>query len=200
MKMQFLDEIPELITLETVKQIQALSDIVNLSKEHSILYSKLMQKYNVSNTLYLENNIDKTLDNISNDLMKSSFTGKELKNIISTHKFNQYNITLVKLFEDMASLCYEMQAKKEDTRLIDPVDIFTILYITKHIEDISENTLLEDGKKIFYEEAKFLSIFDLDTQISNNPFFKFLDSIPDLDCKTEPLVDTQKIDELFYVD
>ncbi|WP_152633062.1 hypothetical protein [Aliarcobacter butzleri] len=200
MKMQFLDEIPELITLETVKQIQALSDIVNLSKEHSILYSKLMQKYNISNTLYLENNIDKTLDNINNDLMKSSFTGKELKNIISTHKFNQYNITLVKLFEDMASLCYEIQSKKEDIRLIDPVDIFTILYITKHIEDISENTLLEDGKKFFYEEAKFLSIFDLDTQISNNPFFKFLDSIPDLDCKTEPLVDTQKIDELFYVD
>lgn len=200
MNKTLLDDIPQVISIETVKEIQKLSNIVELGKEQKLFLSKLLKKYDLENSLFIENNIDKTLDNINNDLHKNSFTGKEIKSIISNYKFNQYNMTLLKLFQEMASLAFDLQTKKEEIKLIEPVDIFTIIYITKAIEDVSENTLLDSLNEFFYEEAAYDSIFNIESMIIQNPFKRFLNSLSGIEIRTESVLETQKIDDFFFVD
>lgn len=195
------NDIPQVITEEVVREIVKLSNLIEFSKEHKSFLSRMIKKYDSAKILYEESNIPKTLDNINEDMNKTSFTGKELKEIISTHKFNQYNLTLLKIFKDMAKVCYDLQYEKENNKLIDSVDIFTILYVVKHIEQSNANTILEDADALLYNKSTYTSIYELNDEENNNPFMKFLKCLEsEYDIRTEAVIDTQKIDSLFYVE
>lgn len=196
------NDIPQLITEEVIREIVKLSNIVELSKEHKSFLSRMIKKYDSTRILYEESNIPKTLDNINEDINKSSFTGKELKDIIATHKFNQYNLTLLKVFKEMAEVCYQIQYEKESDKLIESVDVFTILYIVKFIQENNENVVFENTDSLFYKKSRYSSIFELEEEDNNNPFIKFLNCFENnnYEIRTEALIDTQKIDSLFFIE
>lgn len=193
-----INEIPSIISKEMVQDLYSLSKILSFAESDTIFLNKIMKKKELNKDLFVENNINKTLSNIDTDFNKEEFTGKEIKSIISDYKINQYNTTLLKLFKEISELCYIQQSNKEDDKLIDTVDIFVIIYISKYIEDLSEKILNE--KSMFYEIPKFDSIFADSTPDNQNPFLNFLKNIPNIKVKTETLIDKQSIDNLFYID
>jgi hypothetical protein len=190
---------PQIVNKEIILEIQKISNILKISPENKIFLSKMLKKYEMETEIYVEKNIDKTLDNINEDLNKIEFTGKELKQIIATHKFNQYNVSLLNLFKEIGEYSFEIQSKKENNKLIDSIDIFTIIYIAKYLEEVSENCLLEDGSGLFYENNEYSSIFDLKEENNLNPFFNFLHK-GNIEVQTEALIENQKIDNLFFID
>ena len=195
----FQSEMPQIVNKEIILEIQKISNILKISPENKIFLSKMLKKYEMETEIYVEKNIDKTLDNINEDLNKIEFTGKELKQIIATHKFNQYNVSLLNLFKEIGEYSFEIQSKKENNKLIDSIDIFTIIYIAKYLEEVSENCLLEDGSGLFYENNEYSSIFDLKEENNLNPFFNFLHKV-NIEVQTEALIENQKIDNLFFID
>lgn len=194
------NEVPKLISKEIINELYNLSNILSFAQDDKIFLNKLFKRSEKENTLYIENNIEKTLSNIDEDFNKEHFTGKELKEIISSFKTNQYNMSLLKIIKEICEQTYNMQFLKENEKLIDTVDIFAIIYIIKNIEDLSEKCLL-DEKSFFYDVKKFENIFSNCDETDNmNPFVKFLNEIPNIEIKNEALIDKQSIDDLFYID
>lgn len=198
--MEIVNDYPNIITIEIVSELQKISNLFELSRDNKIFLNRLIKHNEKNNHIYVENNIAKTLDNINEDLNKVAYTGKELKKIISDFKFNQYNYALLGLFKDIAESSYLIQESKDEKRLIDSVDIFTLLYMTKNLEEANEKNLLPDGKSLFYCEESFSSIFDNEEDVVVNPFLNFLNCFPSVSVRTESLIDKQSVDSLFYVD
>lgn len=190
-------DIPKILNKEMIKEIISLSNLMDYAPKNKSFLSAVLKKYEQNNDLYVQDNITKTLENISEDLHKKEFTGKELKDIISSYKFNQYNYNLLKIFKHIAELSYKNQSNKEVDVLIESVDIFSILYVVKNINELSENVLTESINDIFYENDIMGDIFNSKME-DENPFMKFFRNL-NIEVSTSEIIDSHKTDDMFYL-
>ena len=193
-----LDNVPQILSKSFINELQKSLEFLNGHVGNKIIFEKIIEKYSKNkDSLFIENNIIKTLNNIDEDINKDTFTGKELKEIITNQKMQKYSISVLNIFKEISELATIKQISKENSKLIENIDIFTIIYIAKNIETLSENTVLKEQNTILYEN-KIQSIFEEDIQIAN-PFLNFLNLL-NVDMKMEALIDKQSIDNLFYID
>jgi len=196
--MELLDNIPQILSKSFINELQKNLEFLDGYIGNKKIFDKIIEKYSKNkDTLFIENNIIKTLNNIDEDINKDTFSGKELKEIITNQKMQKYSISVLNIFKEISELATIKQNSKENSKLIENIDIFTIIYIAKNIEILSENTILKEENTIFYDN-KAPSIFEEDIQTTNS-FLNFLNLL-NVDIKTEALIDKQSIDNLFYID
>ena len=188
----------KIITIESLLDIQENSDLLKLSAKHNKLIENLAKDNGFSvEDIYVENNINKTIDNLESILNKSEITGKELKKIVSNFKQHQYNLTIFELFKETSRKILNHQSKSEQSKLIEPLDIFNIIYATKNIKKIYKDEYISKTNDNFFDslEDNIERFLNENEEKSHFEYFSSLNEIKNF----SSITDEQKIEDFFYI-
>lgn len=188
----------KIITIESLLDIQQNSDLLKLNTKHHKLIETLAKDNGFTlEDIYVENNINKTIDNLETILNKSEITGKELKKIVSNFKQHQYNLTIFELFKETSKKILSHQAKSEQSKLIEPLDIFNIIYATKNIKNLYGNEYISKTKDNFFDSLEDNIEIFLNENEEKSHFEYFSSLIENRDFNS--ITDEQKIEDFFYI-